>query len=130
MIRSSSRRRRSGFTLIEVMVTAGVSLIAIAAAFALARFQIRAYSTQSDVSRMQTSARIVFDSVARDLRNAGFGTTFYAGAPAAAFNGLVHVPGGAGTPTSRGIPAVRTVNNATGPAGAAGLGPMLGSDAI
>lgn len=119
---------RRGFTLIEVMVTAGVSLIAIAAAFALARFQIRAYAAQGDVSRMQTSARIVFDSLARDLRNAGFGTTFYAGAPTTAFADRLAFR--RGSTFSRGIPAIRIANNATGPTGGPGAGVMVGSDAI
>ena len=111
--------RRSGFTLIEVMVAAAVAGFALAATFSFARYQIVTYKTHTEISRMQSSAQVVFESMARDIRNAGFGTTFYAGAEDTAFGGNLAFGG-------RGVPAIRVANNIPSSQGDV----MPGTDAI
>lgn len=117
------RSARAGFTLVEMMITTAVGAVVLAAVFALASFQARSMSAEQDVSLMQTSARLILESVAYDLRNAGFGTSFYAGAPAAAFGGQLVVSDAGGR--ALGVPAVRVMNNSDGSGGA-----RPGSDAV
>jgi prepilin-type N-terminal cleavage/methylation domain-containing protein len=116
-------RARAGFTLIEMLVTTAVAAILIASVFAFATFQVRTMSKEQDVTQMHTSARLIIDSMTYDLRNAGFGTSFYAGAPQTAFGGRLAISDG--TLGVLGVPAVKLVDAATGDAGE-----MFASDAI
>lgn len=117
------RSKLSGFTLPEMLVTVAVAGILIAAAFALARAQIQSYAGGHESAQMNSSTRLVFEALGKDIRNAGAGTSFYAGVPAAAFGGGMTVAD-AGDGSSRGVPAIRIANNVNHPAA------MPGSDAI
>lgn len=114
---------KRGFTLIEMMVALAVGLVGIAAAFAFARTQIRGYANQDEVARMQASAQLVLEGLARDIRNAGYGTSYYAGMPSTGMGGDVFIVDGAAN--SRGFPAMRIANNVAAPAQV-----MPGTDAI
>ncbi len=122
-------RKRAGFTLVEIMVTTAVGAAVIAAAFTLASTQVRALNDHRQTGEMHANARMVFEAIAEDIRNAGFGTTFYAGVDEdTAFNQRAVVLDAATDPL--GVPAIRVVDNVTAPAGGPGLGVRLGSDAI
>ncbi|MBK6690504.1 MAG: prepilin-type N-terminal cleavage/methylation domain-containing protein [Deltaproteobacteria bacterium] len=117
---------RRGFTLIEMMVAIGVGAVVLAAIFSLAVQQMQSYTEGAAVAELHSSSRVVFESLTRDLRNAGAGTSFYAGAPIAVLGAnerLAVRDNNDGT--SRGIPAIRIVNGVTTPADV-----MPGSDAI
>lgn len=122
MVKRYTKRARAGFTLVEMMITAAVSAIVLAAVFSFASFQVRTMSQEQDISIMQSSSRLILESVAYDVRNAGFGTSFWAGAPASAFGGTLPVLDTNGV--SLGVPAIKIVNNVN----FAGAAP--GSDAI
>lgn len=64
-----------------------------------ASFQVKSYGDQQDVAQMHTSARFVFEALVEDLRNVGFGTSFWAGLDeVAAFGGNAVVLDGGGQP--------------------------------
>src|SRR5262245_47856224 len=115
--------KRRGFTLVELMIALAIGVVGIAAAFAFARTQIRGLANQDEVSRMQTSSQLVLEGLARDVRNAGYGTSFYAGMQAAGFGGMMAISDSGGN--NRGFPAIRIANNAVAP-----VGVMPGADAI
>jgi prepilin-type N-terminal cleavage/methylation domain-containing protein len=115
-------RKRNGFTLVELIVATLVGAIGVAAAFAFARSQLQGYATQTEASHMQSSAQLVLEALARDVRNAGYGTSFWAGSPNLAFNGQMFSVDANGR--SKGFPAVGMANNITT------AGVMPGSDAI
>jgi prepilin-type N-terminal cleavage/methylation domain-containing protein len=121
-------RRTRGFTLIEMLVATAIGAVGVAAAFAFARNQMQGYAQQNEVSHMQSSAQLVLESLARDIRNAGFGTSFYAGAEPSFLNGQMAVLDQNGV-TSRGFPAVAIADNVNGVAPPA-QGPSQGSDAV
>jgi prepilin-type N-terminal cleavage/methylation domain-containing protein len=117
---------RRGFSLIEMLVALAISAIVMAIAYTLAVTQMQSYTEGSAVSEMHVSARAVFESMTRDLRNAGAGTSFYAGAPLAALGATDRLSvRDTSDGSSRGIPAIRIASNLTGPTGV-----MIGSDAI
>lgn len=120
---ASRSQHRRGFTLVEILVAAGISGIAILGAFSFARYQITAYKTQGEISDMQMSSNIVFESMARDLRSSGFGSSFWIGAEANAFGDTNRLAFG-----DRGIPSVRPMNGAS-PNGS-GNAAMPRSDAL
>jgi prepilin-type N-terminal cleavage/methylation domain-containing protein len=103
-------RKRAGFTLVEIMVTTAVGAAVIAAAFTLASTQVRALNDHRQTGEMHANARMVFEAIAEDIRNAGFGTTFYAGVDEdTAFNQRAVVLDAATDPL--GVPAIRVVDN-------------------
>ena len=79
----------------EIMVAAAVGAIAIAGAFAFAKYQITSYRTQGEIANMNSGANIVFEAMIRDIRSAAFGSSFYAGATPQAFNGRLVLLDGA-----------------------------------
>lgn len=117
---------RRGFTLVEMMVAVAVGAIVLAAVFSLAVQQMQSYTEGAAVGELHASSRVVFESLTRDLRNAGAGTSFYAGAPIAVLGVNEHLAIRDGSDgSSRGIPAIRVANGITSPAEV-----MPGSDAI
>lgn len=128
---TQAKQLRRGFTLIEMLITTVIAGVAIAGAFTFASFQVKSYGDQQDVAQMHTSARFVFEALVEDLRNVGFGTSFWAGLDeVAAFGGNAVVVDGGGQPL--GVPALRVADALTGPTtgGPDGLGVQPGTDAI
>lgn len=126
-----TKHQQRGFTLIEMLITTVIAGVAIAGAFTFASFQVKSYADQQDVAQMHTSARFVFEALVEDLRNAGFGTSYWAGLDeVAAFGGNAVVLDGAAQPL--GVPALRVADALTGPTTGApdGLGVMINTDAI
>lgn len=126
-----ARHTQRGFTLIEMLITTVIAAVAIAGAFTFASFQVKSYADQQDVSQMHTSARFVFEALVEDLRNVGFGTSFWAGLDeVGAFGGNAVVLDGGGQPL--GVPALRVVDAVNGPVTGVpdGLGVQAGTDAL
>ncbi len=127
MVRSVSQR---GFTLVEMMVASAVAGIAITAAFAFASVQVRSFAQRQDVAQLSSASRAVEDTIAEDIRNAGYATSFWAGtghvtsfgsrAVVSAPAGPVPIPAG-----PLGVPAIQVVDNVGAPPEA-----QAGSDAI
>ena len=80
------RSSRAGYTLVEVIVAAGIAAFAVASAFAFARYQMTSIRTQTEVTKMNASSALIFQQLRRDLDSAGFGTSFWVGAPNSAFS--------------------------------------------
>lgn len=64
-------RRANGFTLIELMVAMMIGLLVILAASAVFIANRRTYQATETVGRTQENARIAFELMSRDLREAG-----------------------------------------------------------
>jgi type II secretory pathway pseudopilin PulG len=107
MMRKCPRPARAGFTLVEIMVAAGLSAFAVLAAFTFARFQISAFRTQTEVTHMNASAALIFQQLHRDLDNVGYGTSFWVGVQDGAFAAAPNVV----TFPGYGIPSIRPSNN-------------------
>lgn len=69
----TSRHSRSigGFTLIELMIAMLLGLLVVAAAISIFVANRRTYVVTEDLGRVQESARVAFEIMARDLRTAG-----------------------------------------------------------
>lgn len=67
----TSRRRQSGLSLIELMISLVLGLIVVGAASAVFLSNRRAYGTSETVNRIQESSRIAFELMSRDVREAG-----------------------------------------------------------
>lgn len=70
--RQGLRRRRGGFTLLEVLVTSAVFLIILAAVYLLYQTGEISYRTGDARADVQQIARIALEQVARDIRQAGY----------------------------------------------------------
>jgi type IV pilus assembly protein PilW len=66
-------RQQSGFTLVEMMIAAAVSLIVIAAAFVITVTTDKATRVSTRTADAQQNARIAMELISRDVRMAGFG---------------------------------------------------------
>lgn len=64
-------RRARGFSLIELMIAMVLGLIVIAGAGSVFLASSRTYQTNKALSEVQTNARIAFELLSRDIRNAG-----------------------------------------------------------
>lgn len=64
-------RRAAGFSLVELMVAMLLSLLLSAAAVSLFVSNKRVYGATEGLSRLQESARMAFELMARDIREAG-----------------------------------------------------------
>ncbi len=62
-----------GFTLIEVLISIVITLIVMAAVFALLTQGQRAFEREPEIADLQQSARTVLDMVSRDILQAGSG---------------------------------------------------------
>lgn len=69
--RSAARYASSGFTLIELMISLLIGLLVVAAAGAIFVSNKQTYVATESLGRVQESARVAFEIMARDLREAG-----------------------------------------------------------
>ncbi len=69
------QKRKTGFTIIELLVTLSISSILIAAAYRTFAGQHKVYHVQNQVMEMQQGVRVATDILARDIRMAGFNST-------------------------------------------------------
>jgi len=63
---------REGFTLIEMVVALGLSLVTVTGVYSLYVSELRAQNVREDRLEMQQQARVVIDVVSRELLMAGF----------------------------------------------------------
>jgi type IV pilus assembly protein PilW len=63
---------REGFTLIEMVVALGLSLVTVSAVYSLYISELRAQNVREDRLEMQQQARVVIDVVSRELLMAGY----------------------------------------------------------
>lgn len=68
---SRSPRRQSGFSLIELMITLLLGLVVVGAASGMFLANKRVYSSTETLGRIQENARVAFELMSRDLREAG-----------------------------------------------------------
>ena len=79
--------RQHGFTLVELMVAMTIGLFLVAVLGYVLLGAKRSFSTLDSLSRMQEDARFAFESMAADIRLAGFtGGPFDGGTPVNAVN--------------------------------------------
>jgi len=69
------KKRRTGFTMVELLVALSISAILVAAAYRTFSSQHKVYEVQSDVMEMQQNVRVAMDILTRDIRMAGFNST-------------------------------------------------------
>jgi prepilin-type N-terminal cleavage/methylation domain-containing protein len=70
---SRTCKRSQGFTLVEMLIAAFVSVLLMAAIFSGFIFQRRAFEAQQQVNEMQQNVRSATDMLSRDVRMAGYG---------------------------------------------------------
>lgn len=63
---------REGFTLIEMVVALGLSLVTVSAVYSLYVSELRAQLVREDILEMQQQARVVMDVVSREILMAGY----------------------------------------------------------
>jgi len=63
---------RQGFTLIEMVVALGLSLVTVSAVYSLYINELKAQNVREDRLEMQQQARVVIDVVSRELLMAGY----------------------------------------------------------
>ncbi len=66
-----ARRRNRGFTMVELMIAMLLGLIVIAGVSSVFLANLRSYRTNDALSEVQANARIAFELMARDIRQAG-----------------------------------------------------------
>lgn len=76
MSMKSPRKYRAGFTLLEMVVGAGVSMVVCAAAFAFAQHETRVLGLTTNSIDMNQSNRTMIDYLSEDLRHAGAGVGY------------------------------------------------------
>jgi hypothetical protein len=65
--------RNSGFTLTEMLLASGISMLAVIGIVAMFITHARSYTNHKLVREMQQNARFAMDSITRDLHMAGYG---------------------------------------------------------
>lgn len=68
---SPARRAAAGFTLVELMIALVLGLLVIAGAVGIFMSNRREYASTETLGRMQETARVAFELMARDVREAG-----------------------------------------------------------
>ncbi|HEX7381430.1 MAG TPA: PilW family protein [Nevskiaceae bacterium] len=68
---TTATHRQAGMTLIEMMIALVLGLVVVGAASAVFLSNKQAYTTNSALSEIQSNARIAYELLARDLRQAG-----------------------------------------------------------
>ncbi len=68
----SSQKSPNGFTLIEMVVALGLSLVTVSAVYALYVSELKAQYVREDRLEMQQQARVVMDVMSRELLMAGY----------------------------------------------------------
>ncbi len=71
MQRTFGRSNMHGFTMIELMIAMLLGLIVIAGVSSVFLANLRSYHTNTALSNVQSNARIAFELMARDIRQAG-----------------------------------------------------------
>ena len=79
--------RQDGFSLVELLLAAAITLIVLGGAFELAGPAQRMFQAQPEASDMQQRMRVAVDALRKDLMMAGAGT--YAGPALGALNYLI-----------------------------------------
>ena len=69
--RRTSPSRQSGFNLVELMISMLLGLLVVGAAIGIFLSNRKTYTATEGLSRVQESARIAFEMMARDIREAG-----------------------------------------------------------
>ena len=69
------QKRKTGFTIIELLIALCISSILIAAAYRTFASQHKVYNVQNQVMEMQQGVRVTMDILVRDIRMAGFNST-------------------------------------------------------
>jgi type IV pilus assembly protein PilW len=69
------RRREGGFTLINLLVSMGISGIALSAVTTTFVSQSQSYDAQEQIVEMQQNARAAMDIMTREIRMAGYSPT-------------------------------------------------------
>src|SRR5260370_7325316 len=67
-----SNNRQTGFTLVELLVSLGIFLLVIGAAFTLLGSSQNRYQTESQVLTSFQEARLGLDQIVRDVNDAGY----------------------------------------------------------
>jgi len=65
--------QKQGFTLVEIMVVAGISMILVAGIISATVSLQRDFKAQNSINEMQQNVRAAMDIISRDLRTAGYG---------------------------------------------------------
>ncbi|HPM75601.1 MAG TPA: prepilin-type N-terminal cleavage/methylation domain-containing protein, partial [bacterium] len=68
-----TNRRANGFTVFELLITMGLGLILLAAAYTIYLSQHRGFERVEELTNVMQSSRMAADQVTRELRMAGFG---------------------------------------------------------
>jgi type IV pilus assembly protein PilW len=76
---SRIRKRETGFTLVELMISMAIAGIVMAAIYSSYYSQQKAYVTQEQVAQMQQNLRAALYHLERDIRMAGYDPTGKAG---------------------------------------------------
>lgn len=69
------RRRRQGFTLLELMIALAIGTLVVGTVYTLGGASARAFQEQQRISQLQLATRLAMDRVRRDVALAGFGGT-------------------------------------------------------
>ncbi|HJP17478.1 MAG TPA: prepilin-type N-terminal cleavage/methylation domain-containing protein [Nitrospinota bacterium] len=64
-----------GFTLIEMMIAMGITLLVMSGVYEVFTSQQKAYTTQERVAEMQQNVRVAMDMMSRNIRMAGYDPT-------------------------------------------------------
>lgn len=78
-----ARRRRAGFTLIEMMVALTIGALVIATVYTVGASAARHFQEQQRVSQVQLSVRLALDRIRRDVARAAFHGTMNSAGDAA-----------------------------------------------
>jgi len=88
--------RRSGFTMIELLIAMAVGLVLLAAVYSVFLVQNKELRNQEQITEMQQNARMAMEMISRDLIMAGFG----------GYNATAILPRCTGTTTATNAPCV------------------------
>jgi prepilin-type N-terminal cleavage/methylation domain-containing protein len=69
---SAKGNTTDGFTLLEVIIAAGISLILLSAVYSVFVLQNKRFTTEETITRMQQSLRTGMASMVRDIRMTGY----------------------------------------------------------
>ena len=67
-----SRRNRSGFTMVELLVVLAVASILMTLMYQVYRSQLKSHTTQAELVEMQQNMRAALYLIERDIRMAGY----------------------------------------------------------
>ena len=70
-----SRKRRAGFTLLELMVALAIGALVVATMYTLSGASARSFQTQQRISQLQLQTRLTLERIRRDVASTGFGGT-------------------------------------------------------